>query len=354
MSKLTHIQLFLDKLKLNKTEEVSLNEETFIKEYTTQQENKASLAIKILSIFGGFLAILTFLGFLVLLGLYESKIGLILFGTGFILFAILLNKSSEKIAQDTMSVFMYASGLILLNIGLTMMNVSETFICFIVIFISSLCLFITQNFILSFIAIIAISTSFLACIMINKVYDLIHVYITVYTLLTTYFFLNETKIIHGNIKLSKLYNPIKIGLIFSLLFGLISIGKRDLTPIPYNQVWLSSIIMVITLLYLVKTILKISKVDNKTHQTISYALSFLIIIPTLLAPAIAGAIIIILLCFLINYKTGFIIGILSLFYFISQYYYDLSFSLLTKSMVLFGSGIVWLILYVYISKKVIK
>jgi len=75
------------------------------------------------------------------------------------------------------------------------------------------------------------------------------------------------------------------------------------------------------------------------------------LVSTIFSPSISGAMIIVLLSFLVNYKTGLAIGIISLIYFISQYYYDLNFTLLTKSIILFSSGIVFLLFYLFTTKK---
>ena len=114
------------------------------------------------------------------------------------------------------------------------MNVDEDLIVILIGAIALCSLVITQNFILSFISVLTISGSFLTLIISNDLYDLIHLYIAVCTLLLTYLFLNEAKIISLNRKLSKLYNPIRIGLVISLLIGLFTIGKRHFIPISQN------------------------------------------------------------------------------------------------------------------------
>lgn len=152
-------------------------------------------------------------------------------------------------------------------------------------------------------------------------------------------------------KLSQLYPPIRIGLIFTLLFGLIAIGKRHLIPIDQHHIWLSSIVMILVTLYLIHTIIKINKVENTQSKVMIYSLSFAILLSTLFSPSISGAIILILLSFLVNYKTGLAIGIISIIYFTSQYYYDLNFTLLTKSILLFSSGMLFLLLYFITTKK---
>ena len=72
---------------------------------------------------------------------------------------------------------------------------------------------------------------------------------------------------------------------------------------------------------------------------------------TAIFPAISVSFLLILLCFMVNYKTGFVIGILSLVYFIVQFYFDLSFSLLIKSEMLVASGLVFGAFYFFSNKK---
>lgn len=351
MDKLTSKKALLDSIRLSEGTEFVYNEKAILNEYQTQGENKSSLAIKVLSIFGGFLATLAFLGFLAIAGLYNSEFGLLIFGIGFIISAIWLNKEFNKLIIDTFSISIYVIGFALLAFGLSEMNVGESIIAILIIFIALSSLIITQNFILSFISVLAISGSFLTLIISNDLYELIHLYIAIYTLALAYFFLNEAKLISSNKKLSNLYNPIRIGLVISLLFGLISIGKRHLIPISQNHMWLSSILMIFVIMYLVYTIIKINEIETIKNKVLIYSLSSLMLISTIFSPSISGAIVIILLCFLVNYKTGLTIGIISIIYFISQYYYDLNFTLLTKSIILFSSGIVFILFYLFTTNR---
>jgi hypothetical protein len=351
MDKLINKKVLLHSIRLSEGTTFECDEKAIFNEYQIQGENKSSLAIKILSIFGGFLATLAFLGFLALAGLYNSAFGLLIFGIGFIISAIWLNKEYDKLIIDTFSISIYVIGFALFAYGLTEMKVNENIIVLLISVIAFSSLLITQNYILSFISVLTISGSFLTLIISNDLYNLIHLYIAVNTLILTYLFLNEAKIISSNKKLSKLYNPVRIGLVFSLLFGLITIGKRHLIPISQNYNWLSSIVMIFVIMYLVFIISKIIEIKSVKSKILIYSLTFLIFIPTLFSPPISGALIIILLSFLVNYKTGLTIGIIAFIYFISQYYYDLNFTLLTKSIILISSGIVFLFFYIFITKN---
>jgi hypothetical protein len=275
---------------------------------------------------------------------------LLIFGIGFIIIAIWLNKAYDKLIIDTFSISLYVIGFALLAFGLSEMDVNKNIIAILISLIALSSLIITQNFILSFFSVITISGSFLFLIISNDSYDLIHLYVAVNTVILAYLFLNEAKIISSNKRLSQLYNPIRIGIVISLLFGLISIGKRHLIPISQNHIWLSSIVMISVTMYLVYVIIQINEINTVKTKMMIYTLSAILLVSTIFSPSISGAIVIILLSFLVNYKTGLVIGIISIIYFISQYYYDLNFTLLTKSIILFVSGIIFLLFYLLTTK----
>jgi len=170
-------------------------------------------------------------------------------------------------------------------------------------------------------------------------------------LLVTYLFLKEAKIITVSKACSRLYDPVKTGMIISLLAGLICVGKRGLLPVSPDYIWLSSVIIIATIVYWEFTLFSVLNITNGTQKVIICISTVLTLLPTALSPAIPGAVLIILLSFLVNYKTGLVLGIMAFIYFISQYYYDLNFTLLTKSILLFSSGAFFTALYLFTHKK---
>ena len=354
MDKLANKKKLLNRIRLSEDNKFDYNKKGILNEYYTQYENKSCLPIKGLTVCGGFIATLAFLSFLITVEPYNSELGLLFFGIGFIVIAIGLNIESDKLIIDTFSISMYIIGLTMFSMGLLLMEFNESTVALLIILIALASLIITQNFTISFISILIVGGSFLTLIIENNLYNLIYLYVTIYTLALTYCFLNEAKLISLSKKFSKLYNPIRIGLIISLLFGLILIGKRHLIPISLNYIWLPSIGMFFVITYLVNTIIKINKVIAIKNKVLIYALIFSILASALFSPSITGAIIVILLSFLVNYKTGFTIGILALIYFVSQYYYDLNFTLLTKSIMMFSSGIIFLLFYFITTKFILS
>ncbi|MGV8946546.1 MAG: DUF4401 domain-containing protein [Lutibacter sp.] len=352
MSDKKDIKELLDYLQTTEKKSLDFDEDAIVAAYQKNNDNQ-SLPIKILSIFGGILASFAFLGFLFIAGLYDTKIGLLMFGILFIAGAIWINKKYDKIIIDTVSVSSFIIGFVLLGLGFSKLKIDENIISIIFIIIAFCSLGIVQNYILSFISVLIINGSILTLIISNNGYNLIHIYVSALALMVTYFFLKEAKIIKASKALSKLYSPIRIGLIFSFLVGLVFLGKKGIIPVSPDYIWFSSIIIIATIVYFVSILFDMLNITSVQQKTIIFTFSILILLPTALSPAISGAILIILLSFWANYKTGLAISIIAFIYFISQYYYDLNFTLLTKSILLFSSGILFVIFYLFTHKKLI-
>jgi len=344
MEQLNNKKAILNLIKTNEGVDFEYNEKGIFEEYNFNIENTSSLAIKIISILGGFLASLAFCGFLFLTGLYDSPIGLIIFGFVFITTAIVLNKAYKQLIIDTFSVAIYSIGYIMLCVGLLEHDVDLNWVNLLIIIIAFIALIVTQNYILSFISILTVNANIFILIVENR-YDILPIYVALNTALLVYIFLNEAKIIKINNILSRLYNPLKIGTVIALIIGLYLIDDNFKTLTFHYLTWIANTIIIITTLYLVNAIIKINNIVNLKSKILIFFLSTIILITTFFSSAIVGALVIILSSFYINYKTGFAIGIIAMIYFISQYYYFMDQTLLTKSIILITLGIVFLLIY---------
>lgn len=340
------IKTMLDYFQKTEDKPLLFDEDAIVSAYRNDSGNQ-SLSVKILSVFGGILASSVFLSFL---SIFYAYVSLILGGI-FIAASIWINKKFDKFIMDTVSISCFIIGFILIGLGFEELDIDGTIISivFIIIACGSLC--IVQNYILSFVSVLVINGSLLMLITWNEAYDAIHAYVILIALAMTYIFLKEAMLIKARKSLSKLYNPVRIGLIFSFLPGLVFLGKRGLFPVSPGYIWLSSIVIIAAIVFLVSKLFNILNITEPKHRIGIYIFTVLALSLTALSPAISGAILIMLLSFLVNYKTGFVLGIISFIYFISQYYYDLNFTLLTKSILLFSTGVVFVLLYLFTSKK---
>lgn len=351
MEQLSAKKELIDAIRIEEGARFECDETAILKEYELLNENKSSLAIKVLTVVGGIIATLSFIGFLALTGLYNSEVGTLVFGALFLIVALLLNIKQDKLIIDTFSISLFSAGLIMFAFGLSQVNVNENTIALIVILVGVSSLVLTQNYVISFIAVLIISGGFFFLIVTNNLFELIPLYTVVITLLLSYFYLNEAKILAFNKKVAKLYNPVRISLLFSFIASLILSGSGDFSFVAQSRIWISSLVLIALILYLVYLI--ILKIEIETIQTklLIYTLTSLILFPTIFSPSIPGSLVIILLSFLVNYKTGLAIGILAFLFFIVLYYYNLNLTLLTKSIVLFSSGIVFLLFYLFTALK---
>lgn len=329
--------------------DVTFDEEAIFSAYQKNDDHQ-SLAVKILSIFGGILASLAFVGFLFITGLYDSTTALFILGTFLILGGIFINKIYNTTILDTVSISSYIIGFIILTLALFKMEMTENTVSLICILIAAVSLIIARSYIIAFASVLIINGAIITLISLNKNFDFIHVYTSLLALIVTAIFLKEAKIILLNPVFSKLYNPVRISLIFSFLAGLVFLGN-DFIEVSRDYIWVSSVVIILAIMYVLSYLFKVLHISEMKQKAAIYFVSILILLPTVLSPAISGAILIILLSFLVNYKTSLVIGVIAFIYFVSQYYYDLHFTLLTKSILLFSSGILFLGLYLLTHKK---
>lgn len=335
-------------------EALSIDEENLGKEIQKSENNKSNLAIKILSIIGSIMVCCVFTGLLFISSIIESELTMSVLGIAFIIVAIVINKSLDNIMMDTFSISLYLTGCVMLGIGIGIYFEDVNYIAIALIIVSVMALYITQNYILSFISTLIMHGSLMVILKDQIIF--FNIYFSILTVGITYLFLNEAKIIASRKKIAKLYEPIRIALVFSIISIFIIINHSwsfDL-GLYFDLNLITSLIVILAVLYTIYHILKVIKIDKTQDKIFIYIISFLILAATSLSTDISGSILIILLSFFVNYKTSFVIGIISFIYCVTQFYYDLSFTLLTKSLFLIASGILFLALYYFVHKKLSK
>lgn len=345
-----NIEKLLSHFQNESSKEISFEKENIFKAYKSKEDHQ-SLAIKILSVFGGLLSGVAFIGFLFITNFFDSSQGLMIFGGICIAGSILLNKAVSKIIIDTMSVTFYLIGFVLLGIGLADSIENESIICFIFMLIALFSLFISQNYIFAFVSILMFNGCIVALLTFNDLTSWVYIYIALVAAATTFLFLNEAKIIAKKNIISKLYEPLRSAMVFTFLAVFIFLKEAIFTSYSFAFFITASVVIILAILYVVYHLFKILNITETQHKTITLVATAVLLIPTAYSPAISGAILIILLSFMVNYKTGFGLGIIAFIYFMSMYYYDLQFTLLTKSIILFSSGILFLAIYLFTRKK---
>ncbi|MBK7221513.1 MAG: DUF4401 domain-containing protein [Saprospiraceae bacterium] len=339
-----NITAMLDQLNSAGMEGLVMDEEKIQAEYS-KENNHHSMAIKVLSVFGGILASLTFIGFLFMAGLYDSSVALAHNRCIATWLSVWLNKAFDTILIDTTSISAFLISLLLMAFGLTQMEVDFNLILIIFILLSLACLVWVQNYVYAFISIMVINGCLLTLIMSNETYDLIHFLILLLTVALLMIFQKEAYLITEYKKYISLYPPLRIGMVISLLTCLFILSRGGMFPFTPELVWVSSLVMITGILYTFESVFKAMGIEKTPQKNLIYGTAILLLAPTLLSPAITGSLLILLLSFRVNYKTGFAIGVISFIYALSQYYYDLHFTLLVKSILMMLSGLLFLALY---------
>ena len=175
MNNKENVQEVLEYFETIEPTEFQYDEESIVATYQ-KETNSQSLAIKVLSVIGGLLASIAFLGFLFISGLYDSAIGMLVFGGVLIAAAFLINQKHDKFILDTFSVSFFVIGCILFSVGFGKIDFNENGISIALMLIAILSFSIVQNYILTFISVLLFNGSVLTLILANRGYDFIHFY----------------------------------------------------------------------------------------------------------------------------------------------------------------------------------
>ncbi len=329
----------------------NFQEENIAKAYDKIKKTESDLSVKILSVLGGFFSGIAFIAFLVITSFLTSGKALEVLGFITIVIAVFINTKFHKLLLDTFSIMLYLTGIVILVIGMNFLKINENTIIILVFFIGLITLIINQSYILSFIAILVLNGSILSLLFYNNVEDGIVVYLTGNLLLILLLFFNQAKIYALKNKISNLYGSYRIAFVFSFLFGMLLLSIKTFIKMDVYSWYGMAIIFAVSLLFVVNRILKILKITDKKAQSFIYLLSVLIASFSVFSPMIIGSLILILLGFYAKHKVVFITGILSFIYFTGKFYYDLNQTLLFKSLLLIGLGIVFLAFYLFTVKN---
>lgn len=318
-------------------------------------EQKNSLTIQVLSIIGGILTAILFLGFLAVSSLIESELTALVIGIILIISTLTINRFSIAPFLDAMNITLYIAGGILTAYGLNR-NLDVLFI--VLAGISILTFLLSKGFILPFLSVILFIISFLGEIgslpFSWKILEIL-LQIAVIPVIATFVLINlfETKFALHLKKYITKYKSFHSGLFVSCIaiLGILSINHW--MP-ETNLYWSLSIAIWIGLFVIIRRIIQVMEVKDPIKQIGIYIICTIICLPTLFTPYLSGSLLLILICFHFGYRAECAASLLLFIYAISKYYYDLNLSLLLKSIILLFIGIVFIIAWYYFTQKSAK
>ena len=284
---------------------------------------KNNLTIQVVSIIGGILTTIFFLGFLVVASIIRTETSSLIIGCLFIITTLTISRRLTVPFLDAMNITLYIAGCALIAYGLN----KSTNALFIALAITGIfTFFLSKGFILPFLSVILFIISFLGELAyLSSSIQLLQ--IAVVPVLAVFLFTNlyERNILTGLKKnLVSKYTPFHSGLFVSCICLLAGLSVNYGIPAPY---WLLSIFIWIGILLIIQRIMPVMEVTNPV------------------------SLLLILICFHYGYKAECAAALLLFIYAVSKYYYDLNLSLLVKSITLFFTGIIFMIAWYYFTQK---
>ncbi|MBC5774259.1 DUF4401 domain-containing protein [Pontibacter sp. KCTC 32443] len=300
-----------------------------------------NLPIKLLTIFGGFLATGFFLGFLMTTGLLDSITAMFITGVIFLVASEVLNRLRNDLLLESMSVSLNIVGYQLFGVGFSEMT-NDTALALALAGIALVFILVSGSTVLLFFATLVFWGSLISLPLIHELPELLYVHVGVMVAILTYLSLNEAKLIAQHPRLAKLYAPVRIGLVFAFIGLLIMLAHHSFLVKGIEHLWLASLLLIGVLLLVLRRIMQDTGVTDIKTQLIVYTCCIAILVPTILTPSLAGALLVVLVSFYMGHRLSFIVGLLALGYFIILYYYNLELTLLTKSGILVLTGCLFL------------
>lgn len=343
----------LDDLRKSTWDGFRFDREAALKDHERSGADKSGLSLKLLSVIGGIMAGTSFSGFLGAAGLYNSGLAMLSFGLLFIAAAVMLNKKYDLLVMDTFTISLFLIGFLHVAIGLNDFNVHFTYAIFIFMTIAVITLMVNRNYMLSFLSFLIFIGGMLALLIVENHEDWIHLYnlLMVYLLLRVN--LNEAAILSVGRRYAAYFLPLRIAIVIGLIMGLMMVVFSNLINIQKEYVWLTSVATIGGILYLVDCQRDVFGITDIRGRIMMLATCLIILSPIVLAPAITGALLIILVAFLVSHNTAFVIGIIFFLYFTGQYYYDMDMTLLKKSLLMMITGVSFLVLYIITRTKLL-
>ncbi len=313
---------------------------------TQQKEAGVPFIVKVLSVFGGITTMCFVLVLLALLNFHKHDTLTIAFGLGFVVGGILMSRHKLSLLFNSFGITMYLSGVALTLFGMDGHHISDEVMFCVVFVIGAISWIFSGSYLMKTLAFISTGLALVASNYTDVKIPL-QFLLVVYLILFSCAIFLEGHLLSSEWKFNRLFYSLRSGSLFLLLFLLVCLSL-NIEDFNVSSKWFSSIPFVIILFYLTH---KLSLKLQLKSPVYAYIITGLICTSVFMAPSLIGGLTLVLATFYVNYKTGFYLGLVSIIYFVSRYYYDLNLTLLEKSGVMFGTGLILVFIYLIIRKQ---
>ncbi len=325
-----------------------LNLKKLREEYAVAKDNKAPVLVQVLMFIGSLIAAGFFLGFLGLCQFFESEILILILGVIITAGAIAIPYiSKQNSSTEPLSLAALIVGSILIVIGyLSLGNFSTTVSLIISLLLSLVILFISASHLQKITAVYASNLS-LFCLILDAEFMIgFNFLVLINASVVTFLLLKEPQVLSSQSRLGQWYDAILNGCSVSLIAVLIfSVNNRmyfDPQSMNTSFWWISSLLLIALVLWtLYETLELLGIKKQKIPLLVGVGIALMILIQ---APGIISGILLLFLGLFSGYRIFSGQGILAIFFFTLMFYYNLNTTLLFKSMLMVGAGILFLAL----------
>ena len=227
MGKLEEIKNQLAEIQNSEGEGFVVNKMNLAQELDKYEKENASLIVKVIIILGAFLGSSSLLSFLFVSGMIKSPLSMVVFGAVLIVVAVFLSNASKILIFEVSIISLLIYGGFVLNIGLGELKISNSMICAVFLFAGLFIGLFSKNSTQLFIATLIFNSSLIILIHLFKMSWVLHLYHSVLVIGIVFIFLHEAKMLTQNAFLTRLYNPLKSGLLIVLLGSLFMISTTN-------------------------------------------------------------------------------------------------------------------------------
>lgn len=346
----------LSKWQKSHPESLPYKDESFHQEVENASYSASTIVIQVFMGIGAWIAGLLFLELLDELNILNSENSRLIFGAACVSFYLLTSYFGRlKPAFESSLLTVGLIGQVYLAWAIGDIFTEELHIYIIGILIEAAILLLTFSSIQRFTSTILIFMSFLGLIHEFEIYEATHVLIGGLSFILAYFWIKEPKVIAQDKRFSSFMNPVGLGIATSIILLLMLTVNKEWHQEFIEYWWISGIFMIGSVLYVLRSMIEAYEI--KKYKWLVYAAAIVMLGPTVFSPGIAAAIFILLLGF---YRGHYILsglGTLAMTVFTFMFYYNLQITLLQKSMLLMGVGLVFMVLrigFILIYKKETK
>lgn len=312
---------------------------------SVDSEVNAPWFVKIITIVGAWFGSLLFLGFLAFLMFAQllNEESMIIVGGIFILSGIgmsFINKRNYLL--DSFCLSLSIIGQILFGIGIGAQTNEINAVCYAGLIVESLIFLFAQGYTQKFLSVLLIPACLLGIIWNSSLFEATQLLIGGLTVASVLIWTYELQIQIWLKKRHYFYVSTAYGVVLGLLTtSLLSIHNKFF-EVNINHWYVSSLIAFLSLSFLLYKSFCMSLGISKMNFGIVIIITAILFFPTVQAPGILTSALIIILGFARSNRILLTMGIIFLAIFISAFYYSLQETLLTKSIMLMVTGILFL------------